>query len=78
MTQRQVAASKELTNPPVSQFSTERFVMNEGVPAPMKASLDFAKTPLNRSMGTNEMSDFLRYSRRDVSNRAPVSKKVHI
>lgn len=53
-------------------------MINEGVPPPMKASVDFAKTPFNQSLGQNEMSDFLRYSKRDVSNKGRISKKVHI
>jgi len=64
-------ATKELTNPPVSQFASEKFIINEGVPPPMKKSVDFTMTPFNRSLGRNEMSDFLRYSRRDISNKGP-------
>mmetsp|Transcript_39149 Transcript_39149/g.51211 ORF Transcript_39149/g.51211 Transcript_39149/m.51211 type:complete len:197 (+) Transcript_39149:2776-3366(+) len=76
LTARQVVASKELTNPPVSVFSTEKYIMNGGVPPPMKVTVDFTKTPFNRSLGLNEATDFVRYSKRDVSNRAPTSKKV--
>ena len=40
LTSRQILASKELSNPPVSVFSQERFKMNEGVVPPLKTKLD--------------------------------------
>lgn len=52
--------------------------MNEGVSKPLKVKIDTTMTPMNRSMGQNETEDFVRYSRRDVMNQAPTSKKVHI
>ena len=72
-------ASKELTNPPVSVFSTEQFKMNGGVPLPMKATMNLDMTPYNLTTGAHETQDFLRYSKRDIMNKAvPTSKKVHI
>lgn len=76
MTGRQVLASKELTNPPVSSFSLGKFVNNERHSSPIKVKMDLTKTPFDRKKGANEMSDFTRYTRRDVSNSAATSKKV--
>ena len=78
LTGRQVMASKELTNPPVAMFSQEKYVMNEFVMKPLKTKLDTTKTPMNRSMGAKETLDFVRYAKRDVSNKTAVSKKVTI
>lgn len=79
LTARQVMASKELTNPPVSVFSTEQFKMNGGVPEPMKATMNLDMTPYRHNTNVHETQDFLRYSKRDIMNKAvPTSKKVHI
>ena len=79
LTARQVMASKELTNPPVSVFSTEQFKMNGGVPEPMKATMNLDMTPYRHNSNVHETQDFLRYSKRDIMNKAvPTSKKVHI
>ena len=62
-------ASQELSNPPVTQFFAEKFIMNEGLQVTkLKASLDLSKTPFVRSKGRYETLDFSRYSRRDISN----------
>ena len=71
-------ATKEMTQPPVSVFSKEKYIMNEGVVKPMKAKLDATKTPFNRSLGQNELADFTRYSKRNVMTKSPTSNKVHI
>ena len=52
--------------------------MNEGVVKPMKAKIDGTMTPFNRSLGMNEVSDFVRYSKRNVMTKAPTSDIVHI
>ena len=70
LTARQVMASKELTNPPVSVFSTEQFKMNGGVPEPMKATMNLDMTPYKHNTGLHETQDFLRYSKRDIMNKA--------
>lgn len=78
LTARQVIASKDLTNPPVAMFSQEKYIMNEGVMKPMKAKFDANQTPMVRSLGAQETSDFTRYARRDISNKGASSKKVSI
>ena len=79
LTGRQVMATKELTNPPTAQFALEKFVYNESVNAvKMKEKIDLSMTPFNKKTGMHEVTDFARYSRRDVSNSAATSKKVHI
>lgn len=67
-----------MTQPPVSVFSQEKFIMNEGVVKPMKVKIDTTMTPYNRSQGKNETADFLRYSRRNVMTKSPTSNKVFI
>ena len=67
-----------MTQPPVSVFSKERWIMNEGVVKPMKAKIDGTMTPFNRSLGMNEVSDFVRYSKRNVMTKVPTSDIVHI
>lgn len=44
----------------------------------MKVQFDTTMTPMNRSMGVRETSDFVRYARRDVMNNGPSSRKVSI
>ena len=75
---RQIVATKEMTQPPVSVFSQEMFKMNEGVMPPLKVKADATMTPLNRTMGSRETQDFLRYSKRNVMVKSPTSNKVFI
>ena len=65
-------------NPPVSVFSQEKYVMNEGVSKPMKVKFDTTQTPKILSLGVNETADFTRYSKRNVMTKSPTSAKVHI
>lgn len=78
LTGRQIVATKEMTQPPVSVFSKEKFIMNEGVVKPMKVKIDETMTPFNRSLGKNEATDFLRYSKRNVMTKSPTSNKVFV
>ena len=78
LTARQIVATKEMTQPPVSVFSKERFITNEGVVKPMKVKIDATQTPYNRSLGQNETADFVRYSKRNVMTKSPTSNKVFI
>ena len=72
-------ASIELSNPPVSQFANEPYIMNEGIEATkLKVSLDLSKTPFVRSKGRYEDSDFKRYSKHDIMNNSPRSRKVRM
>lgn len=63
LTARQIMGSKEMTQPPVSVFSKEKFIMNEGVVKPMKAKLDGTKTPVVLTSAMRESKDFSRYSK---------------
>jgi len=47
LTARQIVATKEMTQPPVSVFSKEKFITNEGVVKPMKVKIDETMTPFN-------------------------------
>ena len=77
LTKRQIKASRQLSNPPVSQFSlNEKFVLNEGVVAPLKVRLDTTKTPQRLRSNQHEEMDFVRYSRRGVMHKSPTSRKV--
>ena len=78
LTGRQILAKKEFVNPPVSVFSQEKYVSNEGVSKPMKVSFDTTKTPVIMSLGKNETADFTRYSKRNIMTNLPTSDKVHI
>ena len=78
LTGRQILATKEMTQPPVSVFSQEAFKMNGGVVPPLKTKLDATRTPLNRMTARNEPADFTRYSKRNVTDASPTSKKVRV
>ena len=78
LTGRQIIATKEMTQPPVSVFSQEKFKMNEGVVDPLKTQIDVTKTPYDRTRGRNISEDFTRYSKRNVTDKAPTSRKVFI
>ena len=67
-----------MTQPPVSQFSQEKYIMNEGVVKPLKTRVDVTRTPYDRTAGRNVSQDFTRYSKRNVMDSAPTSRKVFI
>ena len=52
--------------------------MNEGVMPPLKIKPNYSMTPLNRTMGSRETQDFIRYSKRNVMVTSPTSNKVFI
>ena len=52
--------------------------MNEGVMPPLKTKANYSMTPLNRTMGSRETQDFLRYSKRNVMVVSPCSNKVFV
>ena len=76
LTGRQILATKEMTQPPVSVSSQEKFIANEGVVPPLKTKLDTTHTPYNVTVGAKETQDFLRYSRRNVTTKSPTSQKI--
>ena len=63
-------ASKGLSEVPISAFSKEPYIMNEGVVKPMKAKLDTTKTPHNLLLGHGETKDFVRYSKDNVMEKS--------
>ena len=63
MAQRQIAATQSLKDLPVSISLSEKYIMNEQAPKPLKTRIDTAKTPLNRATGLRESRDFVTYSR---------------
>jgi hypothetical protein len=69
LTARQIMATKTTEQPPVSVFSKEQYIMNEGVVKPMKTKLDDTKTPHNRLLGHAETKDFVRYGRHEKLNK---------
>ena len=69
MTARQILTTKTTEQPPVSVFSQETYIMNEGVVKPLKTNLDTTKTPHNRLLGHQETKDFSRYSKFEMLNK---------
>ena len=69
MTARQILTTKTTEQPPVSVFSQETYIMNEGVVKPLKTKLDNTKTPHNRLLGHQETKDFQRYSKFEMLNK---------
>ena len=69
LTARNILATKGLSDVPISSFSQEQYIMNEGVVKPMKAKLDSTKTPINRLLGSQETKDFVRYTKPNVSDK---------
>jgi hypothetical protein len=64
--------------PPVSTFLAEEYVANEGAPKALKGlNPDFTRTPLKKD-GTQNSSNFYRYSRDGIMQPTATSKKVFI
>lgn len=61
MAGRQITMTKSLADLPVSSMMKEPYVQNETESKPMKAKVDFSKTPFDKTRGEHETRDFNRY-----------------